>query len=138
MPDLAALYPYTRHAHIGLVVASGTLFAARGIGVLCGAHWSMQRSVRVLSQIIDIALLAAALVLLATLRLNPFAVGWLGTKLALLVVYIVLGSLALKRAPTRSARAGCLVAALAVFAYIVSVALAHHPLGVLKLMNPQM
>ncbi len=86
MPDLAALYPYTRHAHIGLVVASGTLFAARGIGVLCGAHWSMQRSVRVLSQIIDTALLAAALVLLATLRLNPFAVGWLGTKLALLVV----------------------------------------------------
>lgn len=138
MPDLAALYPHTRHAHIGLVVASGTLFMLRGIGVLCGARWSMHRPVRMLSQVIDIALLAAALLLLATLRLNPFAVPWLATKLVLLVAYIVLGSLALKRARTRLARASCFVAALAVFACIAGVALAHHPLGVMKLMYPQL
>ena len=52
-------------------------------------------------------------------------------KVLLLVLYIVLGTLALKRARTRSARAWCYAAALAVFLFIVSVARAHSPLGFL-------
>jgi len=129
---LIDFYPQVRQAHIGLVAASGTLFALRGIGVLAGARWSMHRAVRLLSQSIDSALLAAALLLLYLLQLNPFAVPWLATKLALLVAYIVLGSLALKRAPGRGSKALCLVAALAVFAFMLGVAVAHHPLGVLR------
>lgn len=126
---LLELYPPVRYAHIGLVAISGVLFALRGIGVLAGARWSMRRPVRMLSQAIDTALLGAALLLLYLLQLNPFAIPWLATKLALLAGYIVLGSFALKRARTVPARALFFVAALSVFVFMIGVALAHHPLG---------
>jgi uncharacterized membrane protein SirB2 len=58
-----------------------------------------------------------------------FANHWLAVKPALVVVYIVLGVFALRRARTRRARAVFLAAAVMVYALIVGTALAHHPLG---------
>lgn len=133
--NLVDLYPLARQTHIGLVIASGALFAARGVGVLSGARWSMRRGVRVTSQIIDTGLLIAALVLLGLLQLNPFTVPWLATKLILLVAYIVLGSLALKRARSARVRLACFIAALLTFACMLGVARAHHPLGLLHWMQ---
>ncbi len=65
------------------------------------------------------------------LRMYPFQQSWLTAKVVLLVVYVVLGSLALKRARSPRVRAICFAAALAVFLAIVSIARAHHPLGAL-------
>lgn len=127
---LLELYPLVRWTHIGLVVASGALFAARGLGVLLGSQWGMRVAVRRFSYLLDTALLGAALVLLHILELNPFAVGWLGTKIGLLLLYIVLGSFALKRARTQGARCGFYLASLACFAFMLTVARAHHPLGI--------
>lgn len=115
---------------MGLVFTSGALFAARGIGVLRGSPWSMLPAVRRLSYCIDTALLGAALLLLYILGLNPFAVAWLSAKIVLLLVYIVLGTLALKRARTPRARALFFVASLACYGLMLSVARAHHPLGI--------
>lgn len=126
---LPELYPFVRWAHIGLVLTSGSLFAARGLGVLLGAQWAMTPGVRRLSYSLDTALLAAALLLLYILDLNPFAVAWLGTKIALLLFYIVLGTFALKRARTPRARLVFYFASLLCFAYMLTVARAHHPLG---------
>lgn len=116
-----------KHTHIALVLASGGLFALRGLAVLLGRRWAMAAPLRYLSYAIDTALLTAALMLLAMLKLNPFTVPWLATKLTLLVLYIVFGTLALRRA--RSYRVLWYVAALACFGLMYSVALAHHPLG---------
>lgn len=127
---LPELYPLVRWTHIGLVLCSGTLFAARGLGVLLGSQWGMQVAVRRASYILDTALLSAALLLLYILDLNPFQVGWLSTKIALLLLYIVLGSFALKRAGTQKGRRMFYVASLACFAFMLTVARAHHPLGV--------
>jgi uncharacterized membrane protein SirB2 len=44
---------------------------------------------------------------------------------------VVLGSFAHKRGKTRAIRIGCFVAALLVFGFIVSIARAHDPLGIL-------
>jgi uncharacterized membrane protein SirB2 len=99
---LADHYLLIKAAHVGLAMLSGGLFAGRGVGVLLGAEMPMLTPVRRLSQVIDTALLAAALLLLATLQLNPFATPWLLTKLMLLVAYIVLGTMALRRARTLS------------------------------------
>lgn len=126
---LPELYPFVRWAHIGLVLTSGSLFAARGLGVLLGAQWAMTPSVRRLSYTLDTALLSAALLLLYILDLNPFAVAWLGTKMALLLLYIVLGTFALKRARTPRMRLVFYIASLLCFAYMLTVARAHHPLG---------
>jgi uncharacterized membrane protein SirB2 len=115
--------------HVAAVIASGSLFALRGAGVLAGAGWPMFAPLRYLSYTIDTVLLTAALMLATILHQYPFVHGWLTVKVLLLVVYIVLGSFALKRARTRRTRAWCFVAASAVFLLIVGVARAHHPLG---------
>ena len=124
-------YPQIKSMHVAMVLASGLLFALRAAAVLAGARWAMAAPLRYLSYTIDTTLLTAALMLLTTLKLNPFLVPWLAVKLALLVAYVVLGSLALKRARSRRARAACCVAALATFGFMYSVARAHHPLGLL-------
>lgn len=124
-------YPHLKHLHMLAVVLSGLLFLARGIGVQLSARWPMAAPVRFTSYGIDTVLLASAIALAVTLGQYPFVHGWLTVKVLLLVVYIVLGVFALKRGRTRGARLGFLIAALAVYAFIISVARTHHPLGFL-------
>ncbi|MBL8330982.1 MAG: SirB2 family protein [Rubrivivax sp.] len=129
MADFATWYLPLKAAHVGLVLASGGLFAVRGALVLARRQWAMARAWRMLSYAIDTALLAAGLGLWAGLSLNPVTSPWLGTKLLLLVLYIVLGSLALKRARSWAVRRACYGAALGVYLFMVSVALTHQPAG---------
>lgn len=125
-------YPQIKHAHIGLALASGALFALRGAGALANMRWPRWAPVRYASYTIDTALLTAALMLLTILPRGLYANGWLTVKLVLLVVYVVLGVFALRRARSRAGRAACYVAALATFAMIYGIARAHHPLGYLQ------
>jgi uncharacterized membrane protein SirB2 len=124
-------YPHIKWVHVAAVIASGSLFALRGAGVLAGGRWPMWAPLRYLTYTIDTVLLTAALMLATVLHQYPFVHGWLTVKVCLLVSYIVLGTFALKRARTRRAQGWCYAAALAVFLLIVSVARAHHPLGIL-------
>lgn len=125
-------YPHIRFIHISCVVLSGILFFLRGTGVLAGTRWPMALPVRLASYSIDTVLLTAALMLVTMLPGAVFANGWLTTKLVLLVVYIVLGSLALKRARTPRARLLSFVAAVVTYAFMFSIARAHHPSGMLR------
>lgn len=118
-------------AHVALVTASGLLFALRGAAVQAGAAWAMRRPWRLLSYAIDTLLLAAGATLWWLLGLHPVRDPWLGTKLALLLLYIVLGSLALKRGRTPAVRRASYGAALATYLFIASVAVRHRPLGLL-------
>ena len=95
-----------------------------------GAKWAMAAPLRYLSYTIDTVLLTAALMLMTIVQQYPFVHAWLTVKVLLLVVYVVLGSFALKRGQTRTVRVVCWVAALAVFGFIITVARAHHPLGI--------
>ena len=126
---LATLYPALLHAHIGLVTLTGSYFTLRWLAVLTGARWPLQRLWRTLSMVIDTALLSAGATLWWLLQLHPLHQPWLGTKLGLLVVYIGLGTFALKRGRTRLHKLAFGLLALAVLAFMVSVALARHPLG---------
>lgn len=132
MLGLAPWYPYIKAAHIALVLASGVLFALRGALVLAGQGWAMAQPLRLLSYSIDTLLLSAGVALWAVLSLNPISHPWLGVKLLLLVLYIVLGSLALKRARTPGMRRASYAGALVVVLFMASVALSHHPLGRLR------
>lgn len=127
---MLAFYLQIKMVHIAMALASGGLFAVRGALVLAGVRAAMATPVRWLSYAIDTTLLTAALMLLTALKLNPFVVPWLGVKLTALVIYIVLGTFALKRGRTRRVQGACYVAALLVFGFMYSVARAHHPLGV--------
>lgn len=127
-------YPQIRFVHIACVVLSGALFLLRGSGVLAGARWPMLLPVRIASYSIDTVLLTAALMLLTILPGGVFANGWLTVKLVLLIVYIVLGSFALKRARARSAKAGYFTAAVATYLFMYSIARTHDPLGIIRML----
>jgi len=128
-------YPQIKLLHVGAVFASGSLFLLRGLAVQAGAAWAMATPVRYLSYGIDILLLAAALLLLALLPAAVFANGWLWVKIALLVVYVGLGTFALKRGRTAGVRLACFAGALAVFACMYLVARTHDPLGPLRMIQ---
>jgi uncharacterized membrane protein SirB2 len=122
-------YPEIRWVHVTAVMASGGLFALRGVLALAGRAIANHLLVRWLSWAIDTVLLTAALMLMSLLRIHPGNQPWLAMKLSLLVLYIVLGSFALRRATTQRVRLVCLLAALAVFLQIVGIALAHDSQG---------
>ncbi len=126
---LAAHYLLLRNLHVTFVTLSGSLFVLRG-ALHLAAHPVVNRLwMRVLSWCIDTALLAMGVLLMIALRMYPPAQVWLTVKLLLLLLYIVLGYVALKRARTRRGRALALLAALAAFAWMIGVALYHHPAG---------
>lgn len=125
-------YPQIKALHVWLVLTSGSLFALRGLLVLGGKPLGNHAALRFLSYGIDTALLAAAFMLMTMLHLYPIAQDWLTLKVLLLVVYVLLGVQALRRARTTRARLGWYLAALATYALMFGIARAHHPLGWLR------
>ncbi|MBN8481166.1 MAG: SirB2 family protein [Xanthomonadales bacterium] len=126
---MATYYLAIKSLHILCVIASGGLFALRGLAVLAGAGWGNHAALRWLSYAIDTTLLTTALMLVAILQQYPFVHAWLTVKVTCLVAYIILGVLALRRAPTQGLRATCFAGALVVYAFIISVARTHDPSG---------
>lgn len=114
-----------RALHVAAALGSGSLFLLRGLAMLAGSGLGMAVPVRYLSYAIDTVLLGAAIALATMLHRVPLVDPWLTAKVGLVVLYVVLGSLALKRAPTPWARRACLVAAMLVFATIYGVARSH-------------
>ena len=123
-------YPQIKYVHVLCVILSGSLFALRGLLMLVRSRFTNHIALRFLSYAIDTTLLTAALMLITILHQYPFVQAWLTVKVLLLVVYIVLGVLALKRGRTRRQQVSSFIAALLVYGFIVSVALAHAPLGI--------
>lgn len=127
---LVAFYPQIKFIHIACVVLSGSVFALRGMMMLAGSRWVYHPILRRGSYLIDTTLLTAAVLLTLILHQYPFVQAWLTAKVLLLLVYIVLGVFALRRGRSRASRAAYFAAALAVFLFIVSIAIAHDPRGI--------
>jgi uncharacterized membrane protein SirB2 len=127
---MIAFYAQIKLVHIFVALLSGTVFAVRGGCVLAGARWPLATPVRWASYAIDTTLLTAALMLLTILPRGLFANGWLAVKVGLIVTYVVLATLAMKRARTPRTRRWCYAAALLAFVAIYSTARAHSPLGI--------
>lgn len=124
-------YPQIKLVHVVCVVLSGCLFALRGGLMLAGSPQANAALLRYLSYLIDTSLLTAALMLVTVLHVYPLVSAWLTLKIVLIVVYIVLGSVALRRGRDARTRRAAFVAALAIYAFVATVARAHHPLGFL-------
>lgn len=128
---MAEFYTQIKWIHVWAVVLSGSLLFLRGLAAHLGAAWTMAWPLRWLSYTIDTVLFTAALLLVMIVRQYPFVHAWLTVKVLMLLVYIVLGSLALKRGSTRRIRIVCWIAALVVYVFIISVARSHDPFGLL-------
>jgi uncharacterized membrane protein SirB2 len=127
---MAEWYLQLRQAHITFAVLSVSIFTLRGLLMLAGSTHSNSVWLRYPSYTVDTLLLTAALMLTGVIHQYPFQAGWLTMKVGLLVVYVVLGSVALRRGRTRPVRIGAFVVALLTVAFLFTVARAHHPLGI--------
>ena len=87
-----------------------------------------QRWVKVAPHVVDTVLLISAIALAIRINQDPIHDSWLSAKVGGLLLYIVLGMIALKYGKTRKTRISALISAQAVFLYIVLVALTKNPL----------
>ena len=131
---MAAWYLQLRHAHITFAILSVAIFTVRGLLMLASSRHVNSPWLKYTSYTIDTLLLTAALMLTTAIHQYPFQAGWLTMKVALLVVYVVLGSIALKRGRTRTTRVVALVAAWLTIGFLFTVARAHHPLGIFAML----
>lgn len=127
-------YLIAKALHLACAATSIAGFVARGTLMLRGSALLQVRFVRVAPHVVDTVLLASALWLLWLLELSPFANGWVAAKIVALILYIVFGSVALRRGRSLRVRAAAFALALASAAYIVAVALTRDPLGPLALL----
>jgi uncharacterized membrane protein SirB2 len=126
---MSEYYLTLRGVHIGCAVLTITLFVLRGGLMLADSPWQRTAVLRYLPHAVDTVLLTTALMLTTVIHQYPFSTGWLTAKVLLLVAYVVLGSIALRRGRTKRIRVAAFIAALTTVGFLVTVARAHHPLG---------
>ncbi len=121
-------YASLKIVHVSCVAASYALFVVRGIWMMRESSHLQHRWVRIVPHLVDTLLLASAVALAVMSHQYPLANGWLTAKVAGLLIYIGLGTVALKRGRTRRVRVTAWFAAQAVLFYIVAVAITRQPL----------
>lgn len=126
---MAPDYLTIKYLHMSAAGLSLALFVLRGAWRAFSPARLDARWVRIVPHVVDTVLLVSALWL--AWQVGRGATPWIAAKIVALLAYIVLGSIALKRGRTPAVRATAFVAALATFAYIVSVAFAKSPWGAL-------
>ena len=125
-------YGTLKMVHESAVAVSFAGFFARGVGMLRNAGWVRHRAARTLPHLVDTVLIVSALWLAWILRLTPMNAPWIAAKIIGLFAYIALGMVALRFGRTKAARATAWIAAMLTFGYIVSVAVAKDPRGILS------
>ena len=124
-------YEALKLVHAGCAVASIAGLLARFALMLVRSPLLGSRVARVAPHVVDTVLLASAIALAWMAGAVPLRDDWLTAKIAGLLAYIVIGSVALRRGRTRAQRAFAGVVAIAIFAPLVSVALTMSPWGLL-------
>ena len=117
------MYEIAKIIHVSCAALTLVSFSLRGVWMLYWPAMLKRAAVRIVPHVIDAVLLASAIVLMIRTQQYPPAQAWLTAKIAGVVIYIVLGSVALKRGPTRAIRTSAWLGALATYGYIVAVAL---------------
>ncbi|MBN4075484.1 MAG: hypothetical protein COA71_08675 [SAR86 cluster bacterium] len=110
----------TIHMTFALLSISG--FLLRGYWMLQESPLLQLKPVKILPHIIDTVLLLSAVALLFVLGFGLLNQGWLVHKIALLVVYIVLGMIALGNKYSRQKKITAFIGAVLVFFYIAGIA----------------
>jgi uncharacterized membrane protein SirB2 len=116
-------YATFRAVHVGCAGISIGLFAMRGTMQLLGIDWRRWRWLRVAPHLNDTLLLTAAITMVVLSSQYPLAQNWLTAKVFALCVYVVLGSVALRRDVSLRKRRVAFAAAIVSVGYIVAVAL---------------
>lgn len=117
-----AAYTTLKFLHLSLALVSISGFVLRWAWMKSGSALLQHRLTRIVPHVVDTLFLASGIWLTLIIHQYPLVHAWLTAKTIGLLAYIVLGSLALKRARTPAGRTVALLAALLVFAWIATVA----------------
>jgi len=117
------MYLSLKLIHVGAAILTVAGFTLRGYWMLVGSPRLEQRIVRIVPHIVDTVFLLSGISLVWVLKLPVLDQPWLMAKLAALVVYIILGMIALRHGNTLRTRMSAFVLALATFTYIAGVAI---------------
>ena len=120
-------YIVVKYVHLVAVALSFLFFFLRGLWMILDSPQLQRRWVRIVPHANDTVLLAAGIWLAFALRLAPGENAWLMAKLVALIAYIGLGMLALRLLRSKGRRVVAWLAALAVFGYMVAVAVSRDP-----------
>lgn len=119
------MYLLLKILHMSAAIATIGGFVLRAFWMMKESELLQRKLTRILPHVVDTVFLLSGIAMLYQLSLNPFTQLWLLAKFAGLIVYIVLGTIAIKRGSTLQIRMIAAVAAVAVFAYIAGVARTH-------------
>lgn len=123
MFESSTWFPFVKTVHVTTVVLTICGFVTRGTWMMRRSPLLDSRLARTLPHVNDTVLLLSALLAAAMLGQYPFMDAWLTAKVTGLLAYILLGAVALTYGPTYRIRIAAFGLAVAVFAYVVYVAL---------------
>ena len=126
----AEIYLILRPVHIACALVTISLFVYRGWWIVCHPGATRPRWMRIVPHGIDTLLLASAIGLVYATGQYPGEQAWLNAKIVALVVYIVLGLIAFRFAPSPGVRSLSWVLGIAVVCYIALVAVTRSPVPV--------
>lgn len=115
-----------KHLHVTAAALSILFFVLRSYWSVSGSALLQRRVVKILPHVIDTVLLVCGVTLAAMIGPNQ---PWILVKIIALIAYIGAGTIAIKRGKTPGSRGFAAIVAVAIFFYIVGVALAHNPLS---------
>ncbi|MBB3329658.1 putative membrane protein SirB2 [Halomonas campaniensis] len=122
-------YFLVKHLHVTAATLSLLFFMLRAWWSVRESPWRQRRWVKVLPHLIDTLLLTLGVLLMVMLGMWPHQHPWLAAKLIALLLYIGLGTVAIKRGPTPAVRGAAALAAVATFLYMLGAAIRHDPLS---------
>lgn len=120
-------YAALKIIHVISVIFSYLLFMLRGIWMMQNSSILQRRWVKILPHVIDTVLLASAVTLVTMIQQYPGMSTWLSAKIGGLLLYIILGMIALRFGKSRKIKIISWITAQIVFFYIVLVALTKNP-----------
>ena len=121
------MYTIIKNAHITFAVISISLFILRAFWSVTESTKLQQRWAKIVPHINDTLLLGCAVYLMITTGQYPFSDHWLTAKFIALLIYIATGTVAIKRGKTAGMRLLFSILAIAIFSYIVAVAMTRTP-----------
>jgi len=116
------LYEIVKYIHVTAIILSISGFVSRVILKINDSPYQARYWFKKLPHMVDTVLLASALTMVYILDVNPFTTYWIAEKIIGLLIYIILGMVALRWGKTRTIRKAAGISAVLVFAYIVYVA----------------
>jgi len=125
-------YLLLKQIHLSLASLSIAGFVLRWCWRMRRSPLAMTRLARIAPHVLDTVFLATAVLLSSMAGPGSLGAAWFSAKIIGLVLYILLGMMAMRSAPVAKRSVPAFIAAVLVFGWVVTVAVTKSPLGWLQ------